>query len=189
MTEKVMSAAAITRHCFTVEEYHKMGEAGVFPEDDRVELIDGEVVEMSLIGWRHARCVGRLTMALARLAGDRYVVGVQNPLTISEYGEPWPDLALHEEPPPGRLPAPEDVLLVVEVSDTTLACDKDVKLPRYARAGIPEVWIVDLRGELVEVHAGLEDGRYGTVGKYGPEGDLRSGTLAEISLPVRTVLG
>ena len=189
MTEKVMSAAGITKHRFTVEEYHKMGEAGIFHADDRVELIDGEVVEMSPIGWRHARCVSRLNMPLARLAGDRFVVSVQNPLTISEYGEPQPDLVLHEEPPPGRLPVPEDGLLVVEVSDTTLAYDKNVKLPRYARAGIPEVWIVDLQNGVVEVYAAPEDDRYATIRKYGPDQNLRSETIPEIILPVRMVLG
>lgn len=184
-----MLPAEVKKHRFTVEEYHKMGEAGIFGEDDRVELIDGEVVEMTPIGWRHARCVSRLTMLLARFAGGRYVVSVQNPLTISEHGEPQPDLVLHEEPPPGRLPASEDVLLVVEVSDTTLAYDRNVKLPRYARAGIPEVWIVDLQKETIEVHASPVGERYTRVRRYGREDELRSETVPDLILPVGEIIG
>ena len=148
-----MGQRAINRHRFTVEEYHKMGEAGIFGEDDRVELIDGEVVEMTPIGWRHANCVNDLNMLLVRFAGERYVVSVQNPLTISEHGEPQPDLVLLKRRPHGRLPAPGDVALVIEVSDTTLSYDRDVKLPRYGRAGLAEVWIVDLEGRRVELHS------------------------------------
>jgi Uma2 family endonuclease len=146
-----MLPAEITRYRFTVEEYHKMAEAGVFSEDDRVELIQGEVVEMTPIGWRHARCVSTLNMLLTRYADGRYVVSVQNPIAVDEHGEPQPDLALVTELPVGRLPGPEEVLLVVEVSVTTLSYDRNVKLPLYARAGIPEAWIVDLTGEIIEV--------------------------------------
>ncbi len=137
-----------------------MGEAGILGEDDRVELIDGEVVKLTPIGWRHAWCVNTLNMLLARPAQGRYVVSVQNPLVISEHGEPQPDLVLLRTLPPGRLPAPEDVLLVVEVSDTTLAYDKSVKLSRYAGAGIAEVWLVDLNSETIEVHSGPGPGGY-----------------------------
>jgi Uma2 family endonuclease len=126
--------AEITRHRFTVEEYHKMAEAGVFSEDDRVELIKGEVVEMTPIGWRHARCVSNVNMLLARFAGHRYVVSVQNPITVDEHDEPQPDLALLGELPTERLPGPEEILLVVEVSDTTLSYDRNVKLPIYVHA-------------------------------------------------------
>jgi Uma2 family endonuclease len=112
---QTMLAAEITRHRFTVEEYHKMAEAGVFSEDDRVELIGGEVVQMTPIGWCHARCVSNLNMLLARFAGDRCVVSVQNPITVDEHGEPRPDLALLRELPTGRLPGPGEVVLVVEV--------------------------------------------------------------------------
>jgi Uma2 family endonuclease len=181
--------AEVVRHRFTVEEYHKMAEVGLLSEDDRVELIDGEIVEMTPIGWRHARCVSRLTMLLARFAGDRYVVSVQNPLTISEHGEPQPDLVLHAEPPPGRLPAPEDVLLVVEVSDTTLSYDRDVKLPRYAQAGIPEVWIVDLESRRIESHSTPSAEGYRVSREFGPGERARSGSVEGLSLPVDEIFG
>jgi len=191
-----MLPAEVTRHRFTVEEYHKMGEAGIFGEDDRVELIDGEVVEMSHNGWRHARCVRQLINLLAGFAlgrgdgGDRYQVDAQNPIVLSEHGEPRPDLALLREVPTGRLlPAPADVLVVVEVSDTTLAYNRNVKLTRYAQAGIPKVWIVDLGGEAVEVYAAPEDRRYTIVRRYVPGDEPRSETARGLVPTVGEVLG
>ncbi len=184
-----MLPAGVVRHRFTVDEYHRMAEAGLLSEDDRVELIDGEIIEMTPIGWRHARCVSRLNMLLARFAGDRYVVGVQNPLTISEHGEPQPDLVLLERRPRGRLPGPADAALVIEVSDTTLAYDRDVKLPRYARAGVPEVWIVDLQVRRVESHSDPSPEGYSVSREFGPGQQARSGSVEGLSLPVDEVLG
>ncbi len=133
----------VVRHRFTVEEYRKMGEAGIFSEDDRVELIDGEVVEMAPIGGRHVESVIRLNRLLSCWALDTREAGlfvsVQNPLALSGYGEPQPDLILVRRRE-GRsgVPVPEEVLLVVEVADTSLVYDRDRKLPLYAEAGIPE---------------------------------------------------
>jgi len=155
----VAMGRSVRRHRFTVDEYHRMGEAGIFGEDDRVELIDGEVVEMSPIGWRHAWCVRAVARLLVRFAEERAVHGesfgvdVQNPLHLHEYGEPQPDLVLLERTPVGHLPGPEDVALVVEVADTTLRYDREVKLPLYAEAGIREAWIFDLSANRVEVYS------------------------------------
>jgi Uma2 family endonuclease len=188
-----MLPAEVTKHRFTVEEYHKMAEAGIFGEDDRIELIDGEVVEMTPIGPRHAGCVRRLTTLLGRLAGGLeggpYEVDVQNPMVLGEYGEPQPDLALVRDVPAIRLPIPDDVALIVEVSDTTLAYDRNVKLPLYASTGIPEVWIVHLQNETVEVHASPEDRRYVTARSYGRGKVVRSETVAGLTLPVENILG
>src|SRR3712207_4278462 len=133
---------ALRRRRFTVEEYHKMGEAGILGEDDRVELIDGEVLEMTPIGWRHVWCVRQLIGLLASFAetssGVSYEVDAQNPITLGEHGEPRPDLILLLDPPVGHLPGPGEVALVVEVADTSLGFDRDVKLPRYAEARIAE---------------------------------------------------
>lgn len=180
----------VTRHRFNAEEYHKMAEAGVFSEDDRVELIEGEIVEMTPIGWRHVRCVSNLNMLLARYAEGRYVVSVQNPITVDEHGEPQPDLALVREMPVGRLPGPKEILLVVEVSETTLSYDSNVKLPLYARASIPEAWIVDLQGETVEVHTDPRPSGYTKTSRYNPEDQhLRSETLPDLALSVSEILG
>jgi Uma2 family endonuclease len=156
--ERGMLPAEIKRHRFTVEEYHKMGEAGLLSEDDRVELIDGEIVDMAPVGTRHLACVVALNHLFVEASGGRYFVSVQNPVALGERNEPQPDLSLlrtRPDPTAARPPGPGDVFLVVEVSDTTLAYDRDVKLPRYAQAGVPEVWIVDLEGRRVESVEGL----------------------------------
>ena len=169
----------LTRWRFTVHDYHRMGEAGILHEDDRVELIEGELVEMTAIGTRHFSCVNRLTRMLVMSVGDEAIVSVQNPVKLNEYTEPQPDLTVirlrdYRE----SLPGPEDVLLLIEVSDTTLAYDRGMKLPLYARAGIREVWIVDLPGETIERYTDpSEEG-------YRRADQLRHGqTLESISLP------
>jgi Uma2 family endonuclease len=135
----------VTRRRFTVHDYHRMGEAGILHEDDRVELIEGEIVEMAAIGTRHFSCVNGLTRLLVRGVGDEAIVSVQNPVRLDEHNEPQPDLTvLRVRDYRESLPVPEDVLLLIEVSDTTLRYDRGVKLPLYARAGIREVCILDL---------------------------------------------
>jgi hypothetical protein len=136
-------------HRFTVAEYHRMGEAGIFHEDDRVELIAGEIVEMAPIGTDHSWVVTRLTSLFEKGRGD-LIVWSQNPIVLSDEDEPQPDLALVKPRPElyrKAHPGPDDVLLVVEVADSSLAYDRGEKLARYALAGIPEVWIVDLNGD------------------------------------------
>jgi Uma2 family endonuclease len=148
-------AQEIVRRRFTVHDYHRMGEAGILHEDDRVELIEGEIVEMAAIGTRHFVCVNQLNRLLVRGVGDEAIVSVQNPVRLDEHTEPRPDLTvLRVRDYRESLPMPGDVLLLIEVSDTTLAYDRGVKLPLYARAGILDVWIVDLAGEVIERHTG-----------------------------------
>jgi Uma2 family endonuclease len=141
----------VKRWRFTVHDYHRMGEAGILHEDDRVELIEGELVEMTAIGTRHFVCVNRLNQLLVGAVGDEAIVSIQNPVRLNEYTEPQPDVTvIRSRDYRLSLPGPEDLLLLIEVSDTTLAYDRNVKLPLYARAGIREVWIVDLPGGAVE---------------------------------------
>ena len=145
----------VTRRRFTVHEYHRMGEVGILHEDDRIELIDGELVEMAAIGTPHFNCVNRLTHLLVGLVGDDAIVSIQNPVRLNEYSEPQPDVAvIRTRDYRESLPTPEDVLFLIEVSDTTLAYDRGLKLSRYAEAGIPELWIVNLPEERIERHAG-----------------------------------
>ena len=188
-----MLPAEVVRHRFTVEEYHKMAEAGLLSEDDRVELIEGEVIEMAPIGSRHHACVMRLDELLRRpgVPGG-YIVSVQGPVRLDEGNELQPDLALLRRRPDfyaGELPKPEVVLLIVEVSDTTLSYDRDVKLPRYARAGVPEVWIVDLEGRRIESHSAPSAEGYGDSREFGAGERARSRTVEDLSVPVDEVLG
>lgn len=184
---------SVVRHRFTVDEYHRMGEAGIFREDDRVELIDGEVVEMTPIGWRHARCVRKLTNLFAGLVGGTaggYQVDVQNPIFLGEHREPQPDLVLlSDEPPAGRLPGPAEIALVVEVADTSLAYDREQKLPLYAEAGIPEAWIVDLSEDRIEVCSEPDRDRvgYGKVSRFATGERLVSPTIPGLSFNVAEV--
>ena len=185
-----MLSADVKRHRFTVEEYHKMAEVGLLREDARVELIRGVIVDMSPIGWLHAGCVNRLNKMLVRLVGDRYEVNVQNPIALGDSDEPQPDLALaKEDPDRRRLPAPDEVTLMVEVSDTTLSYDKNSKLPLYAEAGIPEVWIVDLQGRKVEVYSTPGPDGYRNIREVGPGQLLRADTVEGLSLSVDEILG
>ena len=143
------------RHAVSVEEYMRMGEAGVFAPDARLELIEGEIIEMAPIGVPHASIVAILTRLFVRQAGDAGFVWVQNPVIVGKRSMPQPDLALlkaREDDYSTRHPAVDDVLLAVEVSDSTLAFDVGTKVPLYARCGVAEVWIVDVNGAAVVVH-------------------------------------
>jgi Uma2 family endonuclease len=148
-------AVQFPRWRFTVDAFERMIEAGVFREDDRVELLDGEVVAMAALGRRHAEAVRNCNHGFSRRAGDGAVVDVQNPLDLRPHARPEPDVALLRPPQAryrGRLPTAEDVLLVVEVAETSLTTDRDAKVPLYARAGIPEAWLINLVHDVVLVY-------------------------------------
>ena len=148
-------AVVLKRRRFTLEEYHRLGETGIIREDERVELVEGEIVEMSPIGWPHASVVARLTMLFARRYADRAIVWVQNPVALPrQVSQFQPDLALLKARPDfyrGKGVEPDDALLVVEVMDSSVAYDRRVKLPIYARAGVPEVWLVNVNRNTVEM--------------------------------------
>jgi Uma2 family endonuclease len=142
----VMQTEAIRRP-FTVEEYDRMIEVGILGKEDHVELIDGEIVEMSPIGLRHAACVDRATMLLAPALVGKAIVRTQGPIRLSDYSKPQPDLILLEPRKDyyaAAAPITRDALLVIEVSDTSIRYDRGSKLKVYARAGVSEVWIEDL---------------------------------------------
>ncbi len=148
---------------FTVGEYYAMVRAGILSENDRVELIRGQIIPMSPIGSRHATCVDRLARTFILGVGDEAVVRIQNPIRLSRHSEPEPDLALLK--PKGgtyaaRHPHPDEVLLVVEVADTTLNFDRQTKIPLYAEEGIQEYWIVNLAEESLEVYRQPGPGGY-----------------------------
>ncbi len=145
----------VKRKLFTVDEYHQMAEAGILTEDTPVELIQGEVVEMIPIGVRHAACVKRLNALFAYRLRRKAVVGVQDPIQLDNHNEPEPDISIlhyQQDYYAEAAPTGDDVLLLIEVSDSTLGYDRTQKLPLYAAAGIVEVWIVNLVDNLVEVY-------------------------------------
>jgi len=160
----------VTRHKISLEEFHRMVEAGVFPEDLRLELVEGDLVEMSPIGKRHAAKVAKLTALFGPLVPQKAILFVQSPLVVGE-SELYPDLALLKPRPDfyeEELPQGRDALLVVEVAESSLRYDLQVKLPLYAQAGVPEVWVVDLEGKRVLVHRKPEGGGYREAEALGP---------------------
>lgn len=142
------------RHCLTAADFRRMAAAGILREDDRIELIEGELIDMAPIGSGHASVVARLNAWLIGSAAGRFIVFPQNPLSLSEHSEPQPDLALlkpRDDYYRAALPTADDVLLVIEVADTTLDYDRTAKVPLYARSGVAEVWLVNLPDAVIEV--------------------------------------
>jgi Uma2 family endonuclease len=189
--ETAQTQEVARRRRFTVHEYHRMAEAGILHEDDRVELIEGEIVEMSPIGGRHAKCVIELMRLLVPVVGEEARVSPQNPVRLGDYGEPQPDIAvlrISERYRAGELSESEDVLLLVEVSDTSLRYDREIKLPLYARAVVREVWIVDLANEAIERHTEPTGDGYRLTERARRGETLRSKALPELVVPVDALL-
>ncbi len=151
----------LKRHRLTVENYHRMAEIGVLSADARVELVNGEIVDMAPTGTNHYWAVLSMNRLLQRAVGDSALVSVQAPLRLDPFNQPEPDLALLR---PGlnskALPTGADTLLVIEVSDTTLAYDVRIKAPLYARYGVPEMWVLDLANRLLHRFTAPRDGMY-----------------------------
>ena len=180
------------RHKLTVDDYHRMAEAGILAEDDRVELIDGELLDMAPIGQDHAATGNKLTRDLVMAFGDRAIVSVQNPLRLDRLNEPQPDFAVFRPRADfyatGERPGPADTLLVIEVADTSLRYDRSVKLPLYARSGIAELWIVDLRRRMVDVHRSPSGDGYATLATHGPNDTVALSQAPEIAVALRQIL-
>jgi len=154
-----------TQHRFSVEEYHRMAETGILRPDARVELLDGKIVDMSPTGSLHGGITKRLLRILAGLAKGRWIVSAQDPLRLDDHSEPEPDLMLLKpaaDDYTSRHPRPEDVFLLIEVADTTLDYDRGEKLPAYGRAGIREVWLVNLPDKTLEIHREPHFAGYGS---------------------------
>jgi Uma2 family endonuclease len=182
----------IVRRQFTVDDYYRMLDAGILSEDDRVELIDGEIREMSAIDAVHAGTVTRLSQILNRQIGDRFIISVQNPIRLNETNEPQPDLAVlrwHDDFYDQHHPTPADVLILIEVANTSLVYERTEKVPRYAAAGIPEVWLVDIAHRAVEQYAQPVNGQY-IERKVLARGSLLQATVIPgLELPIDRMFG
>jgi Uma2 family endonuclease len=166
-------------HRLSVMDYHRMGETGIIGPELRTELIDGEIIEMPPIGHPHAGTVKYLANWLKETLGRAAVVSVQDPVWLNDFTEPLPDIALLKPRADyyrNAHPGPDDVLLLIEVADTSLAYDRDAKLPRYARNGIAEVWLVDLAGQRLSIYRRPEGDGYAEV--------VSPDDLAAVALPV-----
>jgi Uma2 family endonuclease len=168
------------RHRWTVAEYHRMAEVGLLNEDSRVELIDGEIIEMAPIGSAHGGNVNRFIRLFSKVVGDKAIVAAQNPVVLSGYAEPQPDISIlrwRADDYEQSNPHPEDVLLLIEVSDSTLRYDRDVKIPLYAKNGVPEVWLLDIQNRQLEIY------REPINGQYRQRDCRRTGQIAPILCP------
>ncbi|MFL6256234.1 MAG: Uma2 family endonuclease [Pyrinomonadaceae bacterium] len=192
MSVQKAKAVHINRRSFTVAEYERMGQSGIFSEDDRVELVCGEIIAMPPIGERHAASVGCLTQLITLRLRRSAIVWVQNPVQLDDHTQPQPDIAVlkpRDDFYRHRRPGPEDILLIIEVSDTTLEYDMKVKVPLYARAGIPETWLVNLRGGRIKTYADPAKGAYQTIASYARGEELQSRTVAALRVGVAEVIG
>jgi Uma2 family endonuclease len=186
-------AVALRRRRFTLDEYHRMGKTGILGEDDRVELIEGEIIEMTPIGSRHAATVARIQFLFSIRLGDRTVIWSQNPLLLVRHqSEPEPDvmlLAPRRDFYASGLPEPPDVRLLIEVADSSLPYDRRTKLPLYARAGVAEAWLVDLEASRLEVHRGPSGGTYHDVRRPSQEEPFAPAAFPDVALTLRDLLG
>jgi Uma2 family endonuclease len=176
------------RRRFTRAEYLQMVDVGILKPEDRVELIRGEVVEMTRPGRRHIAFVNNLNRLLVLRLADRALVSVQNPVVVADDSEPQPDLALlrirsYKETEPAR----DDVLLLIEVADTSLRYDRSTKLLLYAETGIPEYWVVDCGAEAVDVHRGATADGYRQVTRVDLEGTVSPAAFPDVILPLREI--
>ena len=180
------------RHRLSVADYYRMAEVGILAPDARVELIDGEIIDMPPIGSPHAGKVNHLVKLLAQAVGDHAVLLVQNPVVLGEHSSPQPDLALARPRADfyaSRHPQADDLLLVVEVSDTSLRFDRDDKVPLYARHGIPEVWLVDLQAKRLVRYRNAQQAAYASVDQPGLGSPLEIAALPETRLDLSALFG
>lgn len=176
---------------FTVDEYYKMIELGMIKDYEKAEIIEGELIQKMPIGDRHAFIVDMLNRFFNKNLSDDILIRVQNPVRLSDYDEPEPDITLADltKYDGKRHPRPGEVILIVEVSDSTLKYDRDTKLALYAEAEIPEVWIVNLKNEIIEVHQKPGIGIYQLAQIFKRGEILQSESLPNLKLEVDKILG
>jgi Uma2 family endonuclease len=187
----VMHEDRIAYHRITVDQYYRMAEVGLLAPDERVELIDGVIIDMAPIGSRHAGTVRQLGEVLATALGTRAILSAQSPIRFGAASEPQPDLAVlrrRQDYYKAAHPSAEDTLLIVEVSDTSARYDLQVKVPLYARHRIPEVWVVDLTEELLYVYRRPTAGAFAEESSFAEPGVLALAALPHVEVDLSAIL-
>ena len=177
---------------FNISQYHQMSEAGILSENDKVELINGEIIEMSPIGRRHTACVNRLNSVFSQLLGKKVIIAVQNPIILNNLSEPQPDIALLKPRADfyeSGHPQPQDIFLLIEVADSSLEYDRDVKIPLYASSGITEVWLVDIYQQVIIVYRYPSENGYRDIQTLSRGEKLSISAFPENNLFVDDILG
>ncbi|NER07927.1 MAG: Uma2 family endonuclease [Okeania sp. SIO3C4] len=185
-------AVELLRQLFTVDQYYKMFDAGVFTGNERVELIRGEIIKMSPIGIRHANCVNRLNELFFLRLAQTVTVAIQNPVRLNDNSEPQPDISLLQRRQGFRRtqhPQPEDVFLLIEVADTTIKYDREIKVPLYAENNIVEVWLVNLTEECLEVYRQPTANGYEIVQTFQRGENVTIQALSHVTFTVDEILG
>jgi Uma2 family endonuclease len=183
---------AFRRHVFTVSDYYRMAQAGILRPEARVELIEGEIIDMPPIGSRHAGTIDHLSGILREQAAGLALVRVQHPVALSDYSEPEPDIALVQPRTDfykSAHPGPDDVLLIIEVADTTLRLDRKIKAPLYARHGIPEYWVIDLERDELERYRDPHEVTYARIDRPDVSAPLALVAAPTLQLRVGAVFG
>lgn len=184
-------AVARRRRRFTADDYQRMGQAGILTEDDRVELIDGEILAMIPIGPRHNAAVNRANRAIMRAVGDKAIVQVQGSIRLDRYHEPQPDIVLLQPQADyyaSRLPGPPDILLVIEFAESSLEYDREMKARIYAEMGIAEYWLVDLNVNRVSCYSERESGSYQSVRQHQRGDSVAPQALPDCVIPIDSLL-
>ena len=183
---------AVTRRRFTVHDYHRMGDAGILSPTDRVELIDGEIVSKMAIGPRHGASVDRANRALTTTVGDSAIVRVQGSVRLDLFNELEPDIVLlrpRADFYASAHPGPADILLIVEVAESSIGYDRNIKTHVYAKAGVPEYWLVDLNENVVHVYSGPLNGVYRAMVSYRRDQSIAPRLLSACSISTLDLLG
>lgn len=183
---------AVKRRRFTTDEFQEMVKVGILPEEHGWEVIDGYLVDKTSIGTKHASVVKRLNRILNRRFGENLLVSVQDPIHLNKYNEPEPDIALlvwRDDEYQAQHPMPDDILAVIEVSDSTLKYDREIKKNLYAEAGIVEFWLIDISGNTIEVYSQPRNGMYRNVQIFGKDETVNSVTIEKLALEVNEILG
>jgi Uma2 family endonuclease len=184
-------ATEISRRLFTVHDYHRMVDAGILSEDDRVELIHGEILAMSPIGPRHNAAILRANQSLVRIVGERAIVGVQGSVRLDEYDEPQPDLYLlrpKKDFYASGHAGPADILLIIEVADSSLEYDRGIKMHLYAETRVPEYWVSDIRNDRLLAYSDMQGSTYLTVREFQRGDTLKPQLLPHCPIPADVLL-
>ncbi|XHR85111.1 MAG: Uma2 family endonuclease [Gloeotrichia echinulata GP01] len=182
----------LLRRKFTVEQYHKMVDSGILKADDRIELIWGEIIEMSPIGTKHAACVKCLNKLLSSKLRDRILIAIQDPVELNDNSEPQPDVALlklRDDFYETAHPQPSDIFLLIEVADSTVKYDREVKIPLYAQANIIEVWLMDIYEQVVEVYQQPIATEYQHIQKFARGESLSILAFPDVNISVDEIFG
>jgi Uma2 family endonuclease len=185
-------AITLERRRFTVHEYHRMADAGILGEDDGDELINGEILEGEKITPRHASCVNTCGYLCFQALGESAIISIQNPVRLSLYDEPLPDIALLRPPMDAyweRHPTAGDILLLIEVADSSFQFDRTIKLPIYATTGVPEVWLIDLNRQRILRYSEPHEGSYKVVRQFRPGRQITSVVVPELSVDTGAIFG